>query len=129
MDATAQGEALLARYAAIRRLTAALRDAAEQDRTPDLERLAAERAAELEGAQQALAALGSDAGRLAPALRERALAELQEIERQDDALRALLAARAQEVPARLAEVRLARSKLAGRGRAAPRPPSLLDKRT
>ena len=128
-DAAALGEWLLAGYAAIRRTTAALHDAVERDEIEALDALVAERAAEVDRTQALLAGLGPNAGALPLALREQVLAELQALQRQDDHLRALLSARAQEIPEQLARLRGSRAMVAGYAVLAPLPSSLLDRRT
>jgi hypothetical protein len=53
---------------------------------------------------------------------------LRALQRQDDALRALLTARTQALPPQLAELRVARRVAAGYGRPAATRPSLVDQR-
>ena len=120
-------EDVLARYAVVAQLTAALRDAIESDQIELLDRLADQRAAELAAAEADLAALAGGAplpadtaGRIRTALGQ-AIAE-------DDRLRALLAARAQELPRQLAELRGARTGLGGYQASVIAPEGELDRK-
>ena len=105
-------ERILERYAAVARLTAELRDALQSDQIERLDELADQRAAELAAAEGDLAALAAG-----PPLPAQAAARIQtalaETIQADERLRALLAARAQELPRQLAELRGARAGLGG----------------
>lgn len=129
---TPLGAALLASCAAVGQATAALRRAIEQEEIGALDGLVAERAVLLATAQGLLASfLGSfegGPGGLPSAQRQRLLDALQEIQRQDDDLRALLTAHTQEIPALLAQLREARTMLAGYGRLGPERTSIVDQR-
>ena len=103
---------LLTRYTVVAGLTAALREALEADQIQKLDALADRRAAELAAAEAELAALA--AGPALPAATAAALREAVNTAVDDDQrLRALLAARAQELPRQLAELRGARAGLGG----------------
>lgn len=106
------GDQILARYAAIAQLTAALKDALESDQIERLDDLADRRAAELAAAEAELAALAAGPPLPAEAAGLIRTALSQAIE-DDEHLRALLASRAQELPRQLAELRGARTGLGG----------------
>ena len=131
-DAANVGEALLAHYATVRELTKQLVMAVEYDNSELLGELMEARARELQGAETLLGEL--ERGRLPDALREQAISTLEELRQEDEALRALLSARAQEVPVQLAEVRRTRASLAAHGYhgpyqgGAPGRPEVIDRR-
>ena len=120
-------ERILERYAAVARLTGALRDALQSDQIERLDELADQRAAELAAAERDLAALS--AGPPLPAqVAARIRTALAETIQEDERLRALLAARAQELPRQLAELRGARAGLGGYQASAVHSEGDLDRR-
>jgi hypothetical protein len=108
-----RAQRLLALYAALSADTAALGAAVEREQPDVLEARTGEREARLAAAAQLLASFGPGAATLPADLRPQVRAALEALQRHDDALRALLAARAQEIPAQLAALRVARRATTG----------------
>ena len=122
------GAALLDLYGQIRELTKALIAAIERDESEKLDTLLSERAAALDAADRLLAEEGEALRRMPEAWRRGIEEQGRELQDQAERLRAALAAAAGAVPAQLAQVRGARSRLGGYGMTQPERPGLLDRR-
>ena len=126
----AAGEALLARYARIRTLTAAIRSALEQEQSEPLQGYFQERAAELDAIDALLAALDRAGGvrLLDERVRARAQAEIEQIRELDRRVQVLLSSGAQEVPLQLAQVRGSLARFGSYHGPPPDAPEFVDRR-
>jgi ABC-type transporter Mla subunit MlaD len=128
-DAGAQlARQLAEQYQTILDLSHTLRRAVEQGQTASVERLLAERGAAVQAAARLVEQALQDAAQVAPEARRRLVKLLGQIEQEDAALQALLAARRQELITQLEQVRASRARLAGSPPRHPDAPRLIDRR-
>lgn len=118
--------AALAQYAAVRGTTAEIRAAVERDETGALEALVARREDEVAAAGRALAAVVQHGSAPSAGVARRLDDEIRCVVEEDALLRTVLAARAQEVPAQLAQLQRARAGLTGYGAASMAPAASSD---